>query len=518
MIEIPTISVDEQELGLERKLVERTQNVLLTSEETKGYKENRAVILGACKDGFEGFKFFCDNFGWIQNPQAQRSEDKDIPFLLYNFQEISAREIIKAVMEGYDLPIEKSRKMGMSWLAVAIIVWGWHFQRWDSLLGSQTGDKVDKKGDMDSLFEKARYFIQKLPDWMIEPLKDKITDKNKLLIHPAHRSRISGETNNPNFGRAGRHKLVLFDEFSSWLITDKAAWQSCGSTANCRIPLSTPNTRGVNCFYYKVVQDAKKKDKPYLRLHWTKSPVFAKDNYIDDMGDIRSPWYDEQCRRSVSISEVHQELDIDYEASMAGKVFPDFKIEQIEEGIEYDPDSPLYVGWDWGLDTTAMIWFQPDTDGTIYIIDEYQNDGKGAGSDIMHYIDVIEAKGYKSAIHFGDPYSGENRSLAARGNSNAGIMRKYGLVVKTERAKKESRIAAGRNLLPRIVISSKCPIAIEMFSSWQLHATSGVPKHDEHSHIGDAYTYFCFNYQINKRNTEARPRRNYQLTSGGSIL
>jgi len=80
MIGVEIKTAEEQEKNLKEKLLFRTQNILLTDETTDGYLENRAVLLKACEDGLDGFKIFCDTFGWIQNPQAKDSKNKDIPF------------------------------------------------------------------------------------------------------------------------------------------------------------------------------------------------------------------------------------------------------------------------------------------------------------------------------------------------------------------------------------------------------------------------------------------------------
>lgn len=55
--------------------------------------------------------------------------DKEIPFLTYLYQEESARHIIDAIEKGYDMPIQKSRKMGLSWLVIVILVWGFAFKK-----------------------------------------------------------------------------------------------------------------------------------------------------------------------------------------------------------------------------------------------------------------------------------------------------------------------------------------------------------------------------------------------------
>jgi len=520
MIEIARISETTQQRLLSKHLEERTNNQLLVHSDYPKHEINREVSKQLCKDSF---KYFANNFIWIQNPRAEDPRDKDIPFLLWNFQEHAASEIIKAVEEGYDIPIEKSRDMGMSWLLIAILVWGWHFREWECLVGSQKAENVDTRGNIKALLEKARYIIERTPNWLLPHLTRGEHDKSMILVSPQHSASIAGESNNTNFGRSDRRKVILFDEFTSWEQTDRAAWQSCSATTKCRIPLSTPNTRGINCYFYQIIQDHIRKNKPYLRLHWSLHPTFGHKLYEDEYGKPRSPWYDSECKRAASMQEVYQELDIDYEASMAGKVFGEFNLElHVDDKLEYNPNLPLYVSWDFGLDQTALLWIQHDPyKNKHYIIDEYVNDGRGAGDSIYHYIDVVDSKPYKKAIHFGDPYSGENRQLAAGGQSNASILRKHGIMFRSQRTKIAIRIASGRNILSRVSIAPVCTLTIEMFASWQMKrpktgvTTSEVPEHSIHSHIGEAYTYYTFNFAKRFGKNKVVKKKIYTPTTGG---
>lgn len=540
------LTAEEQESILDIKINNRFDTHFLVDESNPNYIVNRKIVTDLCTGNLsgiysrnvnsstnsdtttmlsEGFVYWCDNFVWIQDPEADDSSKKNIPFLLWDYQERAAEEIIRAIVYGYDLPIEKSRKLGLSWLIIAIFVWGWHFHGWDLLVGSQKAENVDTKGNIKTLLEKARYILARSPQWLIPQLEDKKHDKSMLLIHPTHGATLAGESNNINFGRSDRRKAILFDEFASWELTDRAAWQSCGSTSKCRIPLSTANTRGTNCHFYTVVNNSKKKGNKYLRLHWTLNPIFAKGLYYDDLGNPRSPWYDAEVKRSSSMQEVHQELDIDYDASMGDKVFPMFSIDNnVKEGLEYDPQLPLYVSADFGLDTTAFVWWQEDrSKGLYYIIDEYQNNGAGDGTSIYHFIEVIQSKQYKTPIFYGDPHSGENRSLTS-GSSNASILRRYGYIFKSQRAPIVTRIAATRNIMDRILVSDKCILAIEALSSWQFvkpksgNTSSQTPKHDEYSHIGDAITYFGFNHTQKKKTNETNRRRSYTMSTAGVII
>lgn len=522
-IPIRQISTDEQEKILSRKLDERLAIFRNTDPSVPMYEASREMAKELCANDF---CFFADNFIIIQDPESDDINQKELPFLLYDYQEQAAREIIKAIVEGYDLPIEKTRKMGLSWLLMAIFVWGWHFKQWDLLCGSQKFENVDKRGNIKSLLEKARFIIYRLPPWMfpLSEFKPLLHDKTGILLHPSHGASITGEANNTNFGRSDRRKAILFDEFSSWEQTDEAAWQSCSSTTKCRIPLSTPNTRGTNCHFFKITSGAHKNNRPILRLHWTLNPIFASGLSYDELGKPTSPWYRNEIERCISQQEVAQELDIDYEASMGSRVFPDFSLENnVVAGLVYDENLPLYGAIDFGLDQTAILWIQPDLrNKTINIIDEYVNDGKNEGTDIYHYINIIESKPYKRAIFFGDPHSGENRSLTS-GDTNANALRRHGIIVRSKLAKIVERIGAGRNLVNKVRVSDCCPLTVEMFLGWQFikpktgNVSSQTPKHDNYCHLGDAYTYFAINFSNYNQNIKKKSGKKFKASISGVV-
>ena len=234
---ISIISAEQQESLLSEKINKRFEYSLLVSPETRSYEElvvNRELVRALCKgdkdDPAAGFIFWCDNFVWIQNPRTEDYTKANVPFLLYDYQEQAAREIVNAIVGGYDMPIEKSRDMGLSWLVIAIFVWGWNFHGWNLLVGSQKAENVDKRGNIKTLLEKARYIISRCPEWLVPQLTERSNDKEMLLIHPETGATFAGESNNINFGRSDRRKAILFDEFASWEQTDRAAWQSCSST------------------------------------------------------------------------------------------------------------------------------------------------------------------------------------------------------------------------------------------------------------------------------------------------
>lgn len=528
MIEIKPITTAEQDVLLENKLDERLKFNLLTEPGNAKFQENRVLTASMCA---ADWKFFVNNFCWLQDPEAEDMDNKELPFLLWDYQEKAGDEIVKAIEGGYDLPVEKCRKLGLTWLVLVIILWGWHFKQWDVLVGSRKAEEVDKRGDMGTLFQKLRFMIERLPDWLFGAKLDHYSDKVMLLIHPTHSAQIVGEGNNPDFGRSDRKKVAFLDEFTSWEQTDRQAWQGLSATVKCRIAVSTPNTRGVNCFFYQIVQDYKKKNRPVLSLSWKLNPIFARSirPVVDrdaafSIGEKEtSPWLENEISRATDRQSVAQEILINYEASMVGKVFGEFKYEeQVRDDVHYDPNLPLYVAIDFGLDTTALLWIQPDTQNNLfYIIDEYQNDGSGDGDNIYHYINIIESKEYRTAIYYGDPHSGENRSLTS-GQSNANILRRAGLIFHSQRTGVSNRITAARNILKQVRVSSKCTLTIEMFTSWQMRrsktgAGGSVPDHSVYSHSGEAFTYFAWNYSQRGKG-KAPVKRKYQQSTSGVML
>lgn len=246
------------------------------------------------------------------------------PFCTYPYQDKTILQVVKAIKEGRDIPIEKSRDMGVSWMIVLIFLWFWLDPDGggDFLLGSRIEDYVDKKGDMRTLLEKARYSLYKLPSWLRPAnFQKKVHDNFMKLVNPQTGATITGESNNKNFSTGGRYLAILFDEFAKWEQTDESAWTAAGDATPSRIPVSTPF--GVGGKYYEIVNSATAKDK--IRLHWSSHPLKGDGAYCpyprekskleswDGRAEYwtRSPWYDKECLRRTE-DEVAQELDISY--------------------------------------------------------------------------------------------------------------------------------------------------------------------------------------------------------------
>ena len=303
----------------------------------KGYRENLAWRRGILKKArvdlefrakvtelfYRNILFAFNAFFYTYDPRKRPFQD--LPFTTWDFQDEEVLELAKGIEGGTDVLVEKSRDMGVTWVVIGVFEWFWlkPVGGYDFLMGSRVEDYVDKRGDMRTLFPKARYLLYKLPFWLKPKGFSKRRDDNYMkLLNPESGNMITGESANSNYSTGGRYAGIFFDEFAKWE-HDKAAWTASGDASPCRIPVSTPFGAGGQ--YYDLVTDGKTKRLTY---HWARHPEKAfginciwpplNEDERDELGDewepevkLTSPWYESECRRRTS-DEIKQELDIDY--------------------------------------------------------------------------------------------------------------------------------------------------------------------------------------------------------------
>jgi hypothetical protein len=449
----------------------------------------------------EGCIFFIENFGWTYNARMMNiGRSAHLPFVLYEFQKDAIRQLVDHIENGRDLLIEKSRDMGVTWLTVWVFLWFWLFRDGTNLLvGSYKEALVDNRSD-DSMFGRLDYALDSLPKWMMPRYFQKKKHRTKLkLQNPANYNLISGDTMNPDFGRGSRKTAIFFDELGSWDYA-KDAWESAGDTTNCRIANSTP--KGYN-FYAKL----RNSGIDLLTLHWSKHPLKDQE------------WYDFECSRRTP-EEVAQELDISYNKSQEGRVYPEWNENNVVLGnFEYDETLPLYVGWDFGKeDPTCIIWAQPKN-GRLRIIDTYTRNGKNidffvpfvtgmVSSESYDYTktdyEIIERhKTWKKGVHFGDP-AGRNGNQVTDATVLT-ILKSHGINInfketwqpfqKRKRAVKSlimNGIDINRNDLTEFFnMSMENASYPKVKVSGEDEIRSLKPKHDWTSHYRSAFEYLA---------------------------
>jgi len=488
--------------------------------ETKNILKDRATFLANCKDkrsqdmAYELCRkspvTFINLLCYTYDP---RQKNPHRPFVLYEFQEDLVESLVGHIDSGNDMLVEKSRDMGVTWVVLAVGLWGWLFMGWDGKVGSRNENYVDTQGDMDSLFEKMRYMVSKLPKWIL-PKGFKLSEHATYmkLLNPETKVSIVGEAPTAFFGTGGRRKWALLDEFAYWP-HGESSWRKLGDTTPCRIAVSTPEGRH-NTF-------AKLRHDSHIdvhTLHWKLHPLKDEE------------WYNEQKNRRTA-EEIAQELDISYEASVTGRVYKEF--DEVEHGgderFDYTDELPVFTSWDFGeggQDPTSIIWLQihPHTKH-IRVIDALEkNTGDlswfapfvlrqhPSASQVHKYtereMEMIERhKEWKVPQHWGDPYNGDKTMLQT---SIKKELEKHGVYINLgKRSTVEERIRKVRLAMKNMVVHERChdtfSQAIQNARYPQVRETSQAtsaktkPIHDWTSHFRTALEYAVDNIVDNTR-------------------
>lgn len=489
----------------------------------------RAMIIEKCR---RDIIFFIDTFCWTYNPRLSKAH---LPFVTYDFQEETILKIIDDIEKGRDVWIEKSRDMGASWMLVVIVVWGMLFKGWSSLYGSYKENYVDEKGNMDSFFERVRYVLDKLPQWM-KP--NDIIPKYMGVSSKQLGCEIAGDSGE-NFGTGGRRKFVIMDEFALWQFDEKA-FRKTKDVTNCRIFLGTPE--GEFNVYGKMMtghKDYSHIDFDKITLHWTLHPEKSNGLKRIDTGEsldseegfklwklgvaVTSDWYESEKSKRTEL-DVAKELDINYIGSVTGAVYPRFTEDARIGKYEFNPNLKLYTSWDYGLDMNAVIWFQKDfKTNAIYIIDAFQKPneeirsfaGYVKGSPIAGYIytdkelELIkkhEAWTFAYVSHFGDPYNAHNRSTINKQSTIATELKREGIYLTTkEGTTVEERIRKTTIAMKRMFINEDLTEFIQSITQSRYPQTREnsqntrpkvLPIHNQCSHFRTALEYAIDNEPI----------------------
>lgn len=248
---------------------------------------------------------FINDWGCTVDPKrADDTRPALLPFVLYPRQ----REFIDWMLWLWRTKqsgaAPKSREVGLSWLAISVSCSVCLFHRDLTIgFGSRKLELVDKLGDPNSLFWKAREFMAYLPAEFTDGWT-RTDAPEKLIKFPATNCAITGEGGD-DIGRGGRTTWYVVDEAAA-LERPRLAEASLSETTFCRIDIST--ARGIGNPFYEKVTKTYPADRVF-RFHWRDDP--RKDD----------AWYADRVANLDPVT-VAQEIDIDFAASMEGVVIP----------------------------------------------------------------------------------------------------------------------------------------------------------------------------------------------------
>lgn len=242
-----------------------------------------------------------------------------LPLVLFPAQERLVLFLHALVQGQADGLVEKCRDMGATWVSCAFSVWLWLFYDGSSVgWGSRKEALVDKLGDPDSIFEKMRIIVNRLPrEFWPAGFRMKEHATFMRLINPENGASVTGEAGD-DIGRGGR-KLIYFKDESAHYERPEKIEAALGDTTRVQVDISSVNGLG-NVFHRKREAG----------VEWAGgAPLPGKVNvFVMDWQDHPAKdqaWYEMRRSKAEEQGLLHkfaQEVDRDYSASVDGVIIP----------------------------------------------------------------------------------------------------------------------------------------------------------------------------------------------------
>lgn len=351
----------------------------------KDFKENlifRAELLSRCEKDrgtiplvYELCKkdrlFFFNTWLWAEDPFADKNERHGIPkvrvrpIITYPFQDEFILDLAGAIEKGEDFISDKSRDMLATYMVLGVFLHGWLFGGHKYVITSWKEDEIDGKEDTSTHFGKLRFFLRRLPWFLLPKGWDwKRNSSYMKLQNPENGGTLTGSAASASLASGRREDAVFMDELSKWEKHQKEAWTSASDSTKCKIGVWTP--RGSGNFAAELMRGEEVKRKRHLMWHLHPEKCFTskehlarvrngevKDKtqgytvevkeekpglYVDQHGKIRSEWYDIECE-SRTKEDIAENLDCNYLTS--GQPYFDTLIcdEMLRKSVD-----PLVVG------------------------------------------------------------------------------------------------------------------------------------------------------------------------------
>ncbi len=335
---------------------------------------------------------FINDWGMTFDPRSLADPDTPatIPFILFPKQVAFIDETIATFLAKDSLIVEKSREMGISWCAVAVACKLCIFNRGMVVgFGSRVEDLVDRLGDPDTLFEKARMFMDHLPVEFRGGWRRSKHAPHMRILFPNTGSIMVGKAGN-DIGRGGRTTLFFFDEAAHHPQADQVEF-SLSQNTRTRIDLSS--VKGRNNPFARKRWDGKHK---VFTFHWRDDP--RKDD----------AWYQKELERLGPVV-VAQEIDINYDASVEGILIP-------QTWVQAAVDAHIKLGWhpsgqrsasldvaDQGEDKLAWIGVHGNV---LEGVSQWSGQGSDMGYSTQKAFSLNDAHGYTLLHYDGDGIGG----------------------------------------------------------------------------------------------------------------
>ncbi len=379
----------------------------------KGVAPSPAKQRAEIKKCREDLLYYVNAYVWQYNPDNIGAETG--PFATYPFQDKIFETIRHCILNKRDVVIQKSRKMGLSWISLILMDHFYLFDEWKQFAMMSRSAKAVDSPSPNSLFWKIDFMHNHLPPWL-SPKQD----RNKFVYN--NKKTHCGMSGEASTGQAfvGGRAIALFIDEAAQIEEMWDVWHRTSDMAGCRIVNST-HTSNTNCFAELCRKSSYALENIYC--HWKEHPVYCKGLYQFDQeknrliildktysfppsfkhntdGRLRSPWYDKEFERKGSVRAAAMDLDIDPQGAMSQFVdasvirrLQELAQEPWWEGtIRLDKDTAEPLGFDPGGRKSLRLWCHLQGDGKPkkgrYTIGCDISSGKGATASCISIFDV----------------------------------------------------------------------------------------------------------------------------------
>lgn len=258
--------------------------------------------------------YWFNQYCWTYDPRLIGKRDElgnpmspYVPFTLWPRQIELVHFLWDRLDANEEWLLEKSRDTGASYVCCGFALNRWLFMDgFKATFGSRKVDYVDKADQPDSLFEKIRIMLARLPAWMQPEGFSWSKHSNFLrLVNPVTGGTITGE-GGEEMGRGGRSTMYFVDE-AAFVSNAENVEKALSGNTDCVGWLSTVNGMG-NLFARK--RHSVLSERQIFRLHWSDDPRKNQE------------WADKKKASLSDETSWASEYEIDYTASMEGVCIP----------------------------------------------------------------------------------------------------------------------------------------------------------------------------------------------------
>lgn len=194
-----------------------------------------------------------------------------------------------------------------------------------------------------------------------------------------------------------------------------------------------------------------------------------------------------------------QEILAQYEKPQ-GTVYEEWDMDRQWIPFDYDPNLPVHLSWDFGVnDPTSILFIQPNGH-EIRLIDYYE----ASNGNIEHFVQYIASKPYKQASFEAGDIAGNARELVSGKSPITELNRLKHYVKTTQIPSVPVQIRHAHKFINRLYVSKSnpnCERFVHCLVNYRypekpatnINQSNEIPIHDEYSHAMRAWEYYCWN-------------------------